>query len=164
MFGIHHNPQGRRIAINNMGITPQIDGAKLIYDVPAHLHLENIGKAVTVIYDPFDMSRVLVTDGAGLRFMATTAQLAPKALKDMQPGDRTHINALLSQKKEQSGRVAEASEGRKRRLIEEGIDPENLLQGGVMLKELKQLAELSYQSGMSFKKEPNDNFDPLEEM
>ena len=163
-FGVLHNPQGRRIAINNMGITPQINGSRLIYDVPAHLHLENIGKAVNVIYDPIDMSRVLITDGSGLRFMATTAQLAPKALKDYQPGDRTHLNALLEQKKEQSSRVAKAGDKRRQTLTERGVDPENLLQAGVMDKGLKQWAELSYQSGITGQVEPDENYDPLDQM
>lgn len=167
-FGITHNPQGRRIAITNMGVTPQINGSRLIYDVPAHLHLENIGKSVNIVYDPVDMSRVLVTDGAGLRFMATTTQLAPKSLKDFRPGDRTHLNALLQQKREQSGRVAAAGEKRRQVLYEEGIDPENLLQAGVMEKAMKQLAETSYQSGNRGEgcqpEEPDQDYDPLAQM
>lgn len=162
-FGVLHAPQGRRIAITNMGITPQINGSRLIYDVPSHLHLENIGKSVNVIYDPIDMSRVLITDGSGLRFMATTAQLAPKALKDYKPGDRTHLNALLEQKREQSNRVANAGDKRRQTLTEKGIDPENLLQGGVMDKSLKQWAELSYQSGVNHH-EADEDFDPLDQM
>jgi len=164
IFGIVHNPQGRRIAITNMGLTPQINGSKLIYDVPAQLHLENIGKAVNIFYDPIDMSRVLVTDSAGLRFVATTAKLAPKAMKDMEPGDRTFLNTLLAQKKDQSGRVAAAGEQRKKMLFEKGVDPENLLQGGVMEKGLKQLAEITYQSGIGFQEAEDIDFDPLDKM
>src|SRR5262249_22324676 len=67
-FGIQHNANNRRITISNMGIAPEIAGTRLLYDVPAHLHLEVIGKAVDVIYDPADLSRILVTDQAGLRF------------------------------------------------------------------------------------------------
>lgn len=168
IFGIVHNPGGRQIRITNMGVTPQINGSRLIYEVPAQLHLESIGKAVNVIYDPVDMSRVLVTDGAGLRFMATTTQLAPKALRDVQPGDRTHLNHLLAQKKEQSGRVAAAGEKRRQVLYEEGIDPENLLQAGVMEKELKQLAEVSFQAGIRPElrqlEEPDADYDPFDQM
>lgn len=162
IFGILHSPQGRRIAITNMGITPQIHGSKLIYDVPAALHLENIGKAVNVIYDPIDLSRVLITDGAGLRFVATHATLAPKALKDVRPGDRTYLNELLEQKKEQSGRVAKAGDDRRKHLVEKGIDPENLLQGGVMDKSIKQWAELAYQAGHDGN--DDEEFDPLDKM
>lgn len=164
LFGIVHAPQGRRITVTNLGIAPQINGTKFLYEVPAQLHLESIGKAVEVVFDPVDMSRVLITDGAGLRFVARTAQLAPKALKDFQPGDRSHLNARLAQKKEESRRVTAAGVNRKAALMERGVDPENLLQGGVMEKSLKQMAELSYQSHKSFIEDHDADFNPADQM
>jgi len=164
-FGIIHKPGGRGVTINNLGIPVQITGQKLLFDVPANLHMQIIGKTVNVVYDPMDVSRVLVTDNSGLRFIATQTRLAPKAIRDMQPGDRSYLNELLAQKKEQSGRVANASEKRKSTLIEKGIDPESLLQAGVMDKTLKQMAEVSIQSriGLGYNQEDED-FDPLSQM
>src|SRR5690606_21387470 len=66
IFGITH-PYSNRIT--TAGLTPTIGGNKISYDVPAEIIWEHNGKKVNLIYDPEDVSKVLVTDGKGLRFV-----------------------------------------------------------------------------------------------
>jgi hypothetical protein len=146
LFGVRHNPNGRSITISNKGVAPQINNVQYLYDVPPALSLPNIGKKVNVLYDPYDMSRVLITDDGSLRFVATTTHLAPKALRDYQPGDRTYLNALLAEKGRQVDSVMAAAAKREKVLTEAGVDAESLLIAGVMIKEIKQNAEVAYQS------------------
>lgn len=162
LFGVEHRPNGRSISITNKGVAPQISGVQYLYDVPPALSLMSIGKKVNVHYDPYDMSRVLITDGGSLRFVATTTQLAPKALRDYQPGDRSYLNALLAEKGKQVDYVNAAQAKREQLLSAAGVDAESLLISGVMLKEIKQQAELTYQSQQSI-----DNrraYNPLDQM
>jgi len=159
IFGVQHKHQ---VSISNKGVAPQINNQQYFFDVPPALSLLNIGKRVNVMYDPYDMSRVLITDGGSLRFTATTTQLAPKALKDYQPGDRSYINALLAEKAKQVDYVNAAAAKREKVLVENGVDAESLLISGVMIKELKQKAELDYQSGQFI--EDRRAFNPLDLM
>jgi hypothetical protein len=141
-FGVTHNPQGRTIAITNRGVEPQINNQKLSYDLPETWMYEKlVGTSVNVIYDPFDLSRVLVTNGKDVRFIARTAQLVPRAMKDQYTGSRTFLNALLAEKKDQVRRASEASESRRSFISDDLFDAEALLKGGVLVKELKNDAE-----------------------
>src|SRR5690606_248705 len=73
IFGITHNPD-RPITITNRGIEPQICNIKHSFDLPADLQLSRfVGAKVNVIYDPYDMSRVLVTNNDDIRFIARSA-------------------------------------------------------------------------------------------
>jgi hypothetical protein len=72
-LGIEHNNHGKGIRITNRGVEPQICGVEYSYDIAATNLMEYIGKAVSVIYDPFDMSRVLVTNFEELRMMGFDA-------------------------------------------------------------------------------------------
>jgi hypothetical protein len=141
-FGVTHNPQGRSIAITNRGVEPQINNQKLSYDLPeAWMYEKLVGASVNVIYDPFDLSRVLITNESDIRFIAKTAQLQPRALKDQYTGSRTFLNSLLAEKKDQVRRVSEASETRRSFISDDLFDAEALLKGGVLVKELKNDAE-----------------------
>jgi Mu transposase, C-terminal len=100
-----------------------------------------IGSKVNVYYDPFDLSRVLVTNEKDIRFIARTAQLQPRALKDQYTGSRTYLNAILAEKKDQVGQVSSASAKRKETVNIDYYNAEAMLQGGVMIKELKNEAE-----------------------
>lgn len=144
-FGIKHEPQGRSIAITNRGVEPQINNNKLSYDLPeAWMYNQYIGAKVNVYYDPYDMSRVLITNEDDIRFIAKTAQLQPRALKDQYTGSRTYLNAILAEKKDQVRTVSDASAERKLIVNDEFYNAEAMLQGGVMLKELKNEAEQVY--------------------
>lgn len=147
IFGIKHAPQGRSIMITNRGVEPQINGVQYSYDLPdAAMYNSLIGEDVNVYYDPFDMSRVLVTDGKGIRFIAKSATLTPRALEDSYTGSRVFLNALLAEKK---GQVQTASEGMQRRsgIASPNFNAEAMLQGGVMVKELKNKAEAVVSAG-----------------
>lgn len=141
-FGIKHEPQGRTIAITNRGIEPQINGQKLSYDLPqSWMYDKYIGAKVNIVYDPFDMSRVLVTNYDDIRFIAKTALLQPRALKDQYTGSRTYLNAILAEKKDQVRRVSEATEQRRQIVDTSYYNAEAMLQGGMMIKSLKNQAE-----------------------
>lgn len=162
-FGIEHNPD-RKITINNRGIEPQINGHRFSYDLPeTWMYNSLIGAGVNIIYDPYDLSRVLVTNHDDIRFIATNAQLQPRALKDQYRGSRTYLNALLAEKKVQVNEVAEAFSSRKSKTDKKLYNYEAMLQGGVMVKELKNEAEQLYieSNGAGYTEEP---FDPLDRM
>lgn len=161
-FGIKHNPQGRSITINNRGVEPQIGNQKYSYDLPeSWMYNDLIGEAVNVYYDPFDFSRVLVTNGADIRFIAKTAQLTPRALADTYTGSRTFLNYLLSEKKDQVKKAAAASEKRKQLVGNSRLNPEAMLQGGVMIKEIKNQAEQAMieQAANNYEQHLDDTYD-----
>jgi len=145
LFGVKHQPHGRTIRINNRGIEPQISGTQYSYDLPqAWMYNELVGEDVSVYYDPFDMSRVLVTNEKDIRFIAHTAQLIPRALKDHYTNSRTFLNAILEQKKQQVNKAAGASNERKQRTGLNYYNAEGMLQGAVMVKEQKNEAEQKF--------------------
>jgi hypothetical protein len=142
IFGIKHQPAGKINAntITNRGVEPQIGNVKYSFDLPeAWMYNELIGEQVTVVYDPFDMSRVLVTNGENIRFIAQTAQLTPRAIEDSHTGSRQYLNAVLQEKKQQ---VVTAGEGmaRRRATVQPSFNAEAVLQGGVLIKEIKNKA------------------------
>lgn len=151
-FGIKHQPQGRSISITNRGVEPQINNSRFSYDLPeSWMYDKYIGAKVNVVYDPFDMSRVLITNYDDIRFVARTAHLQPRALKDQYTGSRTYLNAILAQKKDQVSRVSELSVARKRIVNTDYYNAEAMLEGGVLLKELKYEAEQKYLETSSLK-------------
>lgn len=140
-FGVEHNENGRPIRITNRGIEPQIAGVKYSFDLEGGSWIEHIGKAVKVIYDPNDMSRVLITDFEKVRTIGREARLNPRALHDAETDSRAYLNSILLERKEDVERIAARSDRRKQVLASAGLDAESLLQEGVMVKEIKQRAE-----------------------
>ena len=140
-FGITHAPQGRGISISNRGVEPVIGGIKYSYDLPDHAGMQQlIGTEVNVVYDPYDMSRVLITDGDRIRFIAKEATLQPRALVYQYGGSRTALNTILAEKKKQVAQVSELAASRKY----DAIDIEAVMLGGIMPKELLASAEQGY--------------------
>jgi hypothetical protein len=139
-LGIEHKPKGEGMRITNAGLKPQINGVRYNYDLQTY-RLEDIGKRVSVIYDPYDMSRVLVTNFEELRMMAYDAALNSRALQDASVDSRTYLNATFNEKQNDVNYIAAKSTRRKEVLQAAGIDPEGLLQAGVMVKEIRQGAE-----------------------
>lgn len=153
-FGIKHQPQDRPITITNRGVEPQINGKKYSYDLPSYIDMMPlITKQVNVIYDPYDMSRVLVTNGKNIRFIAKEAVLQPRALQDAVPGCRETLNMVLSEKKEQFNYVGGKAENRKI-ILENEYDSEAVLLSAYMPKELKNNVEHHYLS----QKQEDDEF------
>lgn len=140
LFGIKHEPQGRAITVTNRGIEPVINGVQYSYDLPDYTAMQYmIGSKVWVVYDPYDMSRVLITDYENIRFIAKSAVLHPRALVYQYDGSRQALNAILSEKKQQ----VEITAGKKNaRTL--NIDPKAIMLGGMLPKELLADAEQSY--------------------
>ncbi len=139
-FGIQHNPE-RPIRITNRGVEPQISGTRYSYDLQTANLSDYVGKAVTVVYDPFDMSRVLVTDFNSVRLVGTEARLSSRALQDSQTDSRIFLNSVLTERSRDVESIAEREQQRKRVLKQHGFDAEAILQAGVMTKEIKMAAE-----------------------
>lgn len=137
-FGIEHNTG---IRITNRGVEPQICGQRFSFDLDTPSLIEYVGKEVSVLYDPFDMSRVLVTDFDKVRLMGHDARLNSRALKDGETDCRTYLNAILNEKRDDVNYIANRASRRKEVLESAGIDTEGLLQAGVLTKEVRQRAE-----------------------
>ncbi len=139
-FGFRHTHENR---ITDQGIRPTILGEQYKYAVPPRLYLQNKGKKVSIIYDPYDMSRVLVTDDEGLRFMAYSMTPVAGCMADMQEfGGRTLLNKILAEAKDDSKKIEDKKAKRTQVLLENSIDTETILKLGVSVpKQLKQWAE-----------------------
>ncbi len=146
IFGIKHEPQGRAITITNRGIEPQIGNEQYSYDLPdavGMMHL--IGKKVSVVYDPYDMSRVLITDGEGVRFVAQAAEFHARAVADSTAGSREALNKVLADKKAQVAAIGERKAKRKELLDEHNyLDYEQIRFAGMMPKEQLAKVETKY--------------------
>ena len=140
-FGIEHKPSGRSNSIGNGGIECQIRGVKYRFAVPEYIRFANVGLTVSIFYDPIDMSRVLVTDGDRIRFVATSPYITPRALADYKTGDRTFLNAILDEKRKGVETVTNWENNRHQVLADNGIDAHTLLQTNFLIKDMKQLAE-----------------------
>lgn len=143
-FGIKHNANGHGLRITNRGVEPQINGQKYSFDLLTNNKMEYIGKRVSLYYDPFDMSRVLLTDEDSLRIMARAAITIPRAQKDHDSDTDRYLWAVLHEKRESVERIAAAAQNRHRVLAEHAIDAEALLKTGTLVKEIKQAAEQRY--------------------
>jgi hypothetical protein len=160
-FGVEHNSE-RPITITNRGVEPQITNGKYSYDLPEPwMYNKLIGAKVNVIYDPFDMSRVLITNHKDIRFIARTAQLQPRALQDQYTGSRTYLNAILEAKKDQVQKVSTNSSKRKQVVDVGYYNAEAIVQGGVMIKELKMQAEQKLIEGTNGTAFEDDVFDRI---
>jgi hypothetical protein len=141
IFGLRHEPATGTTSITNRGVDVQIKGQRLLYTLPPAYLLANIGKKVTVQYDPMDMSRVLLTDDDRLRLVATYNPGIAKAMADYKPGHREQLNSLLDQQIMDVATVTQAGQERATILRKANIDPEGLLKAGVLIKEGRQIAE-----------------------
>jgi hypothetical protein len=138
--GIEHKPKNEGMRISNRGLRPQINGVKYNYDLATY-NMADINKEVSIIYDPYDMSRVLATDFNGFRMMAYDARISSRALQDSETDSRTYLNSILNERKDDVTKISERSERRKQVLDSAGFDAEGMLQAGIMVKEIKQKAE-----------------------
>jgi hypothetical protein len=163
LFGTSHDYQNR---ITNKGLTPCLNGMERLFEIPEAYYLESVGKKVQVIYDPIDFSRVLVTDGASLRFIAHEYEKLPSALADFLPGDRARLNHKLEEKRRHVEFISQQKEKRQNLLERNKIDAESLLQAGVMAKELMQDAVSKYAQITYNNTQQNNSreFNPLDSM
>jgi hypothetical protein len=159
-FGIKHNS----ISITNRGVEPQINNTKFSYDLPEQwMYNKLVGEKVEVYYDPFDFSRILVTNHKDIRFIAQSATLIPRATKDACTNSRTFLNGILEDKKQQVRDVTDDSFVRKVKVgALNQFNAEGMLQGGVLVKEDKYIAEQAMiEEDYSNEQEQflNDNYD-----
>lgn len=155
LFGQEHSHSH---TITNGGIKVSFDGQPFTYDIPDDLYLQNVGKKVKITYDPYDLSRVLVSDGASLRFVAHEFEKMSSAIADYKDGERGRLNNLLLQKKKHVESIAAKKDNRNSTLDRNAIDAQSMLQAGVLVKEIKQNAELVYQQTR------NGDYNPLDDM
>lgn len=153
LFGSQHSHTHK---ITNGGLKVTINGQQFVYDIPDDLYLQNVGKTVQVTYDPYDYSRVLVTDGANLRFVAREFEKMSGAIADYQEGERNKLNNYLKRKMDYVMRIGEARANRESIIERQAIDSASMLQASVLVKEIKQKAELDYQRAML------DDYDPTD--
>jgi hypothetical protein len=165
-FGIAHQPKHTScMRITNRGLEPQIKNAQYSYDLPeAWMYNKLIGAQVEIFYDPFDMSRILFTNHDDIRYIAHTATLTPRAIQDHYTGSRTFLHAILDEKRDQVKHVGEKAARRKEIADTKYFNAEALVQGGVLVKEIKNVAEQKMietfnKKYESFLDENNDGFD-----
>lgn len=142
LFGQPHN---HKHTITNGGLKVTFDGQLFTYDIPDNLYLENVGKKVQVYFDPYDKSRVLVTDGDKLRFVAQEFEKMSSAIADYKDGERGRLNQLLAIKKGHNESIAATRTKRETIFERHSIDAASLLQAQVLTKEIKLIAEQDYQ-------------------
>lgn len=141
IFGKTHDYTNQ---ITTRGVTPTINGQKLVYELSQDQIFQHIGKSVQVIYDENDLSEVLITDGKKLRFTAREYELLPSAIADYKEGDRERITALISEKKTILPRIQEWGNDWKATLERGGIDSESRLKAGVLTKEINHNDQRNY--------------------
>jgi len=128
--------------ITKSGLKPVINNQKITLNLPAEVIWQHNGKKVDIIYDPENLNEMLVTDGKGLRFIANQYQHVPSNFADYEPGDGARIHNLFEEKKSINRLMANTINERLKALPD--INAQSLLQGGVLLKDLKNDAEESY--------------------
>lgn len=143
-FGIQHqaSTSAGLPRLSNRGIRLQIANVEYSFDLDGGVPLEHIGKKVHVIFDPYDMSRVLVTDFEKVRLIGREPRLQSRALEDAGVDSRTYLNAALKAKVDIVTDLSAKEARRKQVLQAAGIDAETILKAGIMVKEIKQQAEV----------------------
>ena len=140
IFGKVANEKG--ISITNRGVEPQINNVQYSFDLPHGILSQYVGMNVKVMYDPYNMDRVLLTNFKDFRCIATSPKYVASAIKDYQEGSRSDLNKILDYKRQQVEYTANKSTRRKEVLMTNSIDVEAILQAGVPIpKLLKQHAE-----------------------
>ncbi|WP_143960263.1 Mu transposase C-terminal domain-containing protein [Litoribacter populi] len=132
-FGVKHIEKN---TITDKGIVPTLMGQKRQYELSQGQILQHIGKKMQVIYDPSDLSKVLVTDGKTTRFVAEEFRRTPAALADYEEGDAARIRALQQEGNTLIPFIREWAGDVEGRLL---ADAEARLQAGVMTKSVTHL-------------------------
>lgn len=141
--GLQHGWQNE---ITKNGVQPTIAGHLYAYAVPPALYLQNVGRKVHTIYDPFDMNSVLLTDNEHLRFVAHHITPVAGCMMDMKEGGRSFLNLLIAQKGADVDTITESKRMRRERMATAGQDASITLRlGGMARKELKTAATEEWQ-------------------
>lgn len=143
-FGFLHCPKnGNYNSITDQGIRCTIMGKKYAFAVPPNLFRQNNGKKVQLVFDPYNMNRVLVTDGEELRFVAHSMTPVAGCMADMKEhGGRALLNNILAEAKQDTVDTAKAIAKRKKVISDYNMDVEDIIKLGASVpKEVKQWAE-----------------------
>ncbi len=154
----------RTQTITNRGLNVQIANTEYLYTIPETYYMDTVGKKVSIIFNPYDFQRVLVTDGHKTRFIAATAEYLPSAKADATEADNARFFARLHNKKMHMQRIAQKKQTREMVLMANGTSARAELQAGVLDKNLKHSAMLHYTEQ---EYQPNiygGDVDPLEQM
>jgi hypothetical protein len=125
--------------ITNRGIEFTLKGRILSYDVPTVQYVQHIGKTIKVVYDPYDLTKILATDETQrLQILCSYDSPIPMAIADMTDGDRARLNVKLREKR----MIQEMASSKKEQWAQiAGKNAESLMQAGVLTKEIKNAAE-----------------------
>jgi hypothetical protein len=154
----------RTQTITNKGLNLQIDNVLYAFEIPDKFYLSTVGKTVQVIYDPYDFSRVLITDNDKLRFLAMPPTKLPGAKADELPGDEAKFFKRLHQKKLHLESITAKKKNRESVLMESGVSARAILQAGVLDKNIKHTAMLQLDNDRSNTSMQEFDIDPLEQM
>ncbi|QEM13446.1 hypothetical protein [Mucilaginibacter rubeus] len=150
LVGVKHEPN-EPVRLSVEGINFQLNKQNFSFDIPGIYFPEQVNKRVEIIYDPADMSQVLVTDNKGIRFVADTYQFKPSAIADYKEGDRARINAENEDKTRIAAKLSNYVEDRNARLQRERIDAQSIIQASVLTKAINHKAQkalTSYETPM----------------
>jgi hypothetical protein len=140
LLGVKHEVN-EPIRLRNTHINFQINKVKHCFEIPGRFFPEHNNKRVEVIYDPADMSQVLVTDGKGIRFVADSYVLNHSAIADMRDGDgQLHADRQLASK-DITRKLETYVADRDERLRREQINAESLIMAGVLTKAINHKAQ-----------------------
>lgn len=166
-LGTRHDYKNK---ITNRGITPAINCVERTYEIPEQVYLQTIGATVQVIFDPMDFSRILVTNGNDLCFIAREMELMPSAIADYKPGDRARLNDRLNEKQRHMEYVNSKKDNRQNTLRMTGIEAAGYLQAGLHTKGINTQALRDYEISYSDTPVPvkriadKKPFDPLDQL
>lgn len=136
--------EGLPLTITSKGVMGMFEGNKLRFDLPDEVIFNYNGAKVDVFYDPANMDEVMITDGKGLRFVTGQYELMPSAIADFNEGDGKRLHQAFDNKKKISEKLTSVLQEKLAALDGTNIDPESLLQAGVMLKDIKNDNEAAY--------------------
>ncbi|TZF81787.1 hypothetical protein FW774_17170 [Pedobacter sp. BS3] len=132
---------GDGLKITSAGLKPVLNGQKISLDVPDMVIYEHNGKKADIYYDPENLNEVLVT-GDGFRFVAGQYRKVPAALANYEQGDGERLHQLFEGKKRITELMSNTIHERMKALGD--VNPQSLLQAGVLLKDVKNGAEAEY--------------------
>jgi hypothetical protein len=147
--------------ITNAGLQVTLGQQLRTYDIPDDIYTHYIGKSVQVYYSPLDYSKVFVTDGDKLRFIASEFQRVPQALADFKEGDRARLNIQLELKRKHVEAISERKNQRQQILSNYGIQASSYLQANVLEKQVKFEAEKQY---LNQQQSRSIGFNPIDKM
>ena len=139
LVGVKHEPK-EPLRLRVDGLNFQLNKLHYSFDIPGSLFPEHLNRRVELIYDPADMSQVLVTDNKGIRFVADAYQLHPSAIADMTEGDRSRLNVELDNKQRIAKKLTEYVADRDARLQRAKIDAGSLIQANILTKAINHKA------------------------